>query len=347
MGLVVALQANYCRVLLDAAPAAPATTLLCTRRSRLAKAGEQVWVGDRVRLEAIEPGSGRAVIAACEPRSCLLQRPPVANVGRVLVVVALRQPDLDPLQLTRFLLTAEATGRPVLLVLAKADLLSAEERQHWRQRLAGWGYPPLLVSSRSGDGLAELRRAITGGGIQVLCGPSGVGKTSLLNALEPALALRVGAVSGRLQRGRHTTRHVELFPLAEGALLADSPGFNRPALPADPAALGELFPELRAARAAGGCRFRDCRHRGEPGCLLGAAWDRQALYGRCLEEVEAATARSPESERARAGGLRRRGDRLEPRLDPRLRQGSRRQSRQDLAGGLSPPDPADSDPAPP
>ncbi|MEB3350671.1 MAG: ribosome small subunit-dependent GTPase A [Cyanobacteriota bacterium] len=325
-GLVVALQANYCQVVLDAAGPHGAISLLCTRRSRLGNAGEQVWVGDRVRVEAIDRHAGRGVVAACEPRRCLLQRPPVANVARVLVVVALRQPEIDPLQLTRFLLTAEATGCPVLLVMAKADLLTEAERLAWPRRLAGWGYPPLLVSSHSGYGLEALRRVLVAeAGIQVICGPSGVGKSSLINGLLPDLQLRVGAVSGRLQRGRHTTRHVELFALGGGALLADSPGFNRPDLPADPAALGALFPEVRAALAAGGCRFRDCRHRGEPGCRLGSHWDRQALYARCLEEVEAqatAAAAPPPGQRRR-------------------QQASRRRQRQALTDAVSPPDPED------
>lgn len=326
-GLVIALQANYCRVLLDSHGPHGALSLLCTRRSRLSNAGELVWVGDRVWVEAIDPAAGRAVVVACEPRQHLLQRPPVANVARVVVVVALRQPELDPLQLTRFLLTAEATARPVLLVMAKADLLDPAERHGWRQRLAGWGYPPLLVSSRTGEGLQELRRTlVAGAGIQVLCGPSGVGKSSLINALRPDLELRVAAVSGRLQRGRHTTRHVELFALGAGALLADSPGFNRPELPGDPAALAGLFPEVRAALAAGGCRFRDCRHRGEPGCRLGSAWDRQALYGRCLEEVEAAA----------QAGQQPQGPVPRPR-----RPRSRRRERQDLVEELSPPGPED------
>ncbi|MEB3266512.1 MAG: ribosome small subunit-dependent GTPase A [Cyanobacteriota bacterium] len=324
-GLVVALQANYCQVLLDAHGPHGPLSLLCTRRSRLGKAGQQVWVGDRVWVEAIDPLQARGVVAACEPRRGLLPRPPVANVGLVVVVAAVHQPELDPLQLTRFLVTAEASGAAVQLVLAKADLLSPAERGAWLERLAGWGYPPLLVSSISGDGVEQLRRAlVAAGGIQVLCGPSGVGKSSLINALRPDLQLRVGAVSGRLQRGRHTTRHVELFPLGADALLADSPGFNRPELPTDPAGFSRLFPEVRAALAAGACRFRDCRHRGEPGCCLGRHWDRQAIYGRCLEEVEADR---PLAE-PRPPALRRRAE-------------SRRRGRQSLAEDLSPPGPAD------
>ena len=158
-----------------------------------------------------------------------------------MVVAALDQPELDPLQLTR-LLTAERTGVAVELVLTKADLLSEAEQRRWRERLMAEVTP---LSSSPPSAAMAWPSCVSAGGTWDFgaCGPSGVGKSSLINALLPQLSLRVSAVSGRLQRG--ATRHVELFPLASGALLADSPGFNRPSLPADPAELGMLFPEIR------------------------------------------------------------------------------------------------------
>ena len=196
----------------------------------------------------------------------------------------------------------------------------------WCRRLEGWGYAASPVSTRTGEGLEALRGGSVQPGIAVLCGPSGVGKSSLLNALAPSLQLRVAAVSGRLRRGRHTTRHVELFPLAPGALVADSPGFNSPSLPSDPQALAAAFPELRARLLATLCRFANCLHQGDPGCAVGDGWDRHGLYGRCLEEVEAlagAEARGgpqPPGEPAAS----QRGAKEEPLLDPRLRRISRR-----------------------
>jgi ribosome biogenesis GTPase len=153
-----------------------------------------------------------------------------------------------------------------------------------------------------------------------------VGKSSLINALVPTLDLRVSAVSGRLQRGRHTTRHVELFSLAPGALLADTPGFNRPDLPRDPIELGPLFPEIRRRQAQASCRFRNCLHQGDPGCAVGDVWDRHPLYLSCLEAVLAEAER--EGPRDSSEPASRRGDRSEPRLDQRLRQLSRRRQRQ-------------------
>ena len=145
-------------------------------------------------------------------------------------------------------------------------------------RLRGWGYDPLALSSATGAGIDALRQRLAAAQLSVLCGPSGVGKSSLLNQLRPDLQLRTAAVSGRLQRGRHTTRHVELFPLGPSARVADTPGFNRPDLPEDPQELGVLFPELRQQLDPWPCRFRDCLHRGEPGCGVSTDWERYALY---------------------------------------------------------------------
>ena len=324
-GRVVALQANYCRVELDTPGPGGCRRLLCTRRSRLDHEGLQVWVGDRVRLEGIDWTAGRAAVAQVEPRQNLLQRPAVANVDRVIVVTALAEPDLDPLQLTRFLVSAEASGAAVDLVLGKADLVSEPALRQVCADFEAWGYPVFPLSTRTGLGLDELRRHLGGeGGITVLCGPSGAGKSSLLNALAPELALRVAAVSGRLLRGRHTTRHVELFSLssASSALVADTPGFNRPELPGDPVVLAAAFPEIRQRLALGPCRFRNCRHREDPGCSMGTDWPRFPLYRQCLEEVEAMAA-----------------------LSSRLATTSRRRtSRRQTSQGISRPGQEDSDP---
>jgi ribosome biogenesis GTPase len=267
-----------------------------------------------VGVDGIDWPAGRGAVASLEPRHGLLERPAVANVQRVVVVVALAEPAIDPLQLTRFLLTAECTGCAVQLVFSKADLVAAREVRGWCERVAGWGYSALAVSNQLGsDELLALRQTLSLPGIAVVCGPSGVGKSSLLNALAPDLGLRVGSVSGRLRRGRHTTRHVELFRLpspaelgagAAEALLADTPGFNRPDLPQDGTSLAVAFPELRSRLALAGCRFRNCRHLEDPGCAMGTDWPRFALYRQCLAEVEqraAAAPRAASSQRRRSG----------------------------------------------
>ncbi len=282
-GVVVALQANYLEVELD--PPDAATRLLCTRRTRLNHRGAAVHVGDRVWVEAIDQQQRRAVVADVEPRFSWLSRPPVANVTAVVVAFSVEQPAFDPDQASRFLLTAEQTGLVVQVLLTKCDLLQEKASRQLVDRLQGWGYAPLLLSSETGEGMESLRTLLKGQALSVLCGPSGVGKSSLLNSLLPQLSLRVGAVSGRLQRGRHTTRHVELHALGPGARVADTPGFNRPDLPDDVHNLEVLFPELRSQLETHPCRFRDCLHRDEPGCGVSRDWERYGIYRRAVEEL--------------------------------------------------------------
>ncbi len=283
--MVVALQANYLEVELDQVLESMPSRLLCTRRTRLNHRGEAVHVGDRVSVEAIDINHARAVVSDVEPRTSFLTRPPVANATTVVVALAVDQPAFDPDQASRFLLTAEQTALAVQLVLTKIDLIQPQELDRLRARLEAWGYPPLLVSTQNGLGLSKLKNSFVRSSLSVLCGPSGVGKSSLLNALIPQLDLRVGAVSGRLQRGRHTTRHVELHRLNGDARVADTPGFNRPVLPDDARNLEVLFPELRAQLRDHPCRFRDCLHRDEPGCGVTRDWERYPIYRRAVEEL--------------------------------------------------------------
>lgn len=344
VGTVVAVQANFYQVSLDPEacidgknrPLADAPSLLCTRRTRLKKIGQQVMVGDRVVVEEPDWNDHRGVISQVFPRQTELNRPPVANADRILLVFALTEPDLDPASLTRFLVKAESTGLEVSLCLNKCDLVTAQELEQWRDRLKRWGYDPMFISVRSGLGIyneaandsqnevseselanptfseeidSSLLPSALGGGeggfalvesegvvassiqthlqgkITVICGPSGVGKSSLINQLIPDLNIRVNAVSGKLGRGRHTTRHVELFDLPGGGLLADTPGFNQPALECDPSELPRYFPEARHRLTLGTCQFSDCSHRSEPNCVVRGDWERYEYYLQFLEEA--------------------------------------------------------------
>ncbi|MFL0749911.1 MAG: ribosome small subunit-dependent GTPase A [Prochlorococcus sp.] len=296
-GMVVALQANFLEVELEIPNQVSLvgltgltdvrrSRLLCTRRTRLDHRGAAIHVGDRVWLEAIDWQQCRAVVADVEPRQSWLNRPPVANVTAVVVALAVKQPCFDSDQASRFLLNAEQTGLAVHLILTKRDLITSDQLEQQLVRLRAWGYRPMAVSVQSGEGLDSLQDQLSSNRLAVLCGPSGVGKTSLLNKLLPQASLRVAAVSGRLQRGRHTTRHVELYRLCEGSLVADTPGFNRPELPGDPRNLALLFPELRRQLETRPCRFRDCFHRDEPGCEVEKSWERYPIYKRCLKEME-------------------------------------------------------------
>ena len=287
-GTVVAVQANFYRVRLEEGTselsASPFQSLLCTRRSRLKKIGQQVMVGDRVRIEEPDYSDGRGAIAEVCPRKTELNRPPVANAEQIFLVFALEQPSLDAWQLSRFLVKAESTELDLCLCLNKTDLVTPEQQQSWAQRLEKWGYSPLFFSVATGSGFQKLRARLKHK-ITILAGPSGVGKSSLINLLIPAIEQRVGEVSGKLQKGRHTTRHVELFELPDGGLLADTPGFNQPDLDCDPADLARYFPEARMRLEQGNCQFNDCLHRDEPNCVVRGEWERYEHYLKFLEEA--------------------------------------------------------------
>lgn len=288
-GIVLAVQANYYQVQLDRPGGSDGgltstSTLLCTRRSRLKKLGQQVMVGDRVEIEEPDWAGSRGAIAQVLPRHSELDRPPVANADHVLLVFALEQPTLDPHQLSRFLIKAESTGLQVSLCLSKSDLVSVAEHAEWRSRLGEWGYQPILISVHQQAGLTDLYKLLTHR-MTIVSGPSGVGKSSLINLLVPQADLRVAAVSGKLGRGRHTTRHVELFELPQGGLLADTPGFNQPELVSTPAELAAYFPEIRQRLSHDRCQFNDCLHRDEPDCVVRGDWERYEHYLEFLDEA--------------------------------------------------------------
>ena len=333
LGTVVAVQANYYWVrLVD--PSLPAADLLCTRRTRLKKIGQQVMVGDRVEVEQPDWAGGRGAIAQVLPRHTELDRPPIANADQILLVFALEEPTLDPIQLSRFLVKAESTGIAVLLCLNKSDLVKPEVQAQWRDRIKAWGYAPIFLSLRSGVGLDQLQAHLDQR-ITIVSGPSGVGKSSLTNDLIPKVDQRVSAVSGKLSRGRHTTRHVELFELPTGGLIADTPGFNQPDLNRSPIELAQYFPEVRQRLAEATCQFSDCLHREEPNCAVRGDWERYEHYLTFLDEAiayQTAAYRQGDAESTTktvtgGDGL----GRSEPKLaSKRYRRPSRRTEKQDL-----------------
>lgn len=291
-------------------------------------------VGDRVVIAEPDCPGGRGAIAEVLPRQTQLDRPPIANANQILLVFAVFNPPLEPYQLSRFLLKAESTGMDVLLCLNKSDLITPEEQQEIKARLCSWGYEPLFISVKNQINLdlavTRLQNKMT-----VVAGASGVGKSSLINALIPNLNLRVAEVSGKLARGRHTTRHVELFELPKGGLLADTPGFNQPDLDCTPQELAYLFPEARERLLQGQCQFSDCLHSDEPNCAVRGVWERYEHYLMFLEEaINRQTRLNQQSDPEATLKVKSKGkgkSQYEPKLESKkYRQKSRRTQLQDL-----------------
>lgn len=224
-------------------------------------------VGDRVRFTLLEDGSG--ALDEILPRKNEFYRPAVANIDLLVVVASQAAPVTDPFLIDRVAAIAAARGCDTLVCVNKCDLEPGEDLAGIYERA---GFQTLRVSAQTGEGIEALRQAIAGK-VCAFTGNSGVGKSSLLNALEADFNLATGEVSDKLGRGRHTTRHVELFRLSRGTLAADTPGFS--SFDVDKLELArkeELQYAFREfAPCLGKCQFQDCAHVKEKGCAVLAA----------------------------------------------------------------------------
>lgn len=242
---------------------------------------ERVLVGDRVTLAIQQDGS--ATIEGVERRDSLLRRRTpgkrrgvravVANVDQVIVVGSVREPEWDPYLIDRFLAVSEANQLRAVLVVNKCDLVADYEMLGRPYRASG--YSVVATSARNGLGLDSLRRQLRTR-TSVFTGPTGVGKSSLLNALQPGLSLRTAQVSPKSGAGRHTTVTAEMHRLEPDGFVVDTPGLRDIGLWG--LALPDVvnaFPEI--ATAGSGCRFDNCRHLGEPGCALEPAVAREEV----------------------------------------------------------------------
>jgi ribosome biogenesis GTPase len=277
-GVVIRAGGGTCRV------AVAGEVYLCRLRGRL-KQGRQiaqnvVAVGDHVRLQLLPPSAADAdaegIIEAVLPRRSRLSRRAarrtgghieqvlIANLDQVLAVQSVAEPALQGCLVDRLLVAAARYEVPSVLCLNKVDLepsVAADPRWDYYRAI---GIDVVKTSATTGAGLARLRELLHDR-ISVLLGASGVGKSSLLNAVQPGLRLRTGEVTGKTGLGRHTTSHTELFPLPDGGFIADSPGL-RGFDPWDlaPSRLRDYWPDFQDAAAD--CRFRTCLHRDEPDC---------------------------------------------------------------------------------
>lgn len=263
--------------------------LQCRARGKFRREGISPLVGDWV--EVRELGNGEGFVEKIEERKNVFSRPAAANIDQLVIIASAAIPVTDPYLVDRISAIAALKNCQTLVVLNKCDLDPAEELYAIYRDSA---IPVLRVSAETGEGIDELRGMIAGK-LNAFTGNSGVGKSSILNTLEPAFSLPVGEVSHALGRGRHTTRHVEMFPLGEGTYVIDTPGFSsfdteelnlelKRHLP-------ETFPEFAPFMDA--CRFVGCKHIKEKGCAVLQAVkegkiprNRHASYVRLAQELK-------------------------------------------------------------
>lgn len=237
-------------------------TYCCRARGKFRLDGKSPLVGDHVCLDAAADGTG--TVTQLLPRRNYFDRPAVANVDWLVMIVSAAIPVTDPYLIDMVTVQCEKRGCGALIVINKCDLDPGNALCDIYSKTP---YPLIRVSAVTGEGLDALRAAIRG---RVCCftGNSGVGKSSLLNALDKRFAIATGEVSQKLGRGRHTTRHVEFFDLGEDTYVADTPGFaafdDGAALGIRKTELAALFPEFQPYA----CRFLDCAHLAEPGCAV-------------------------------------------------------------------------------
>ena len=246
-------------------------TVECKARGRFRLDKNTPLVGDRVEFIGTEPGKGylNSILAR---KNCFV-RPPIANIDKMVVIASAAIPVTDPFLIDRMTAVAHKNGCETIICINKCDLNTADMLY---EIYSGAGFKTIRTSAETGEGLQELQDAICGC-VCALTGNSGVGKSSILNMIDPEFSIAVGDISKKLGRGRHTTRHVELYELSCGALIADTPGFS--AFDTDKLTKKEelftFFPDFEPY--TGQCRFLDCANIKEPGCAVVEALEKGEL----------------------------------------------------------------------
>lgn len=286
-GLIVRSQSGFYTVEFDD------RQLVCQLRGRLKqgpRTGDVAAVGDWVKVTPIDEDTG--VIDEIEPRTRMFTRKAplpqgeyqqilVANPDQVAFVFACSEPEPRFGMLDRYLIIAEEQNVPPLIIANKVDLIGKGAAEQMFGLYADLGYPLLYSSARTGVGVESLKMRLKKK-ITLLTGPSGVGKSSLLNAIQPGLGLEVRQVSEATSKGRHTTVYREMFPLDEGGYVVDTPGLKALALwDIEPEELDAYFPEMKALVKF--CQFSDCTHVHEPGCAVIAAVEEGSVHPRRYE----------------------------------------------------------------
>ena len=232
-------------------------------------------VGDNVRLEVLDEEQKKGNIEEILPRKNELIRPAVANIDQALVIFAAAKPKPNFNLLDRFLILMQYQKVPAVVCFNKQDMVDAEELQLLKNTYESAGYQVIFTSAAKEEGIQAVRDLLKGKTTTV-AGPSGVGKSSLINLLSPEAEMETGDISRKIERGKHTTRHSELFALDENTFICDTPGFSSIYLPEmEKEELGIYFPEI--AEYEPFCRFQGCAHIHEPGCGVKEALEEKKI----------------------------------------------------------------------
>ena len=253
---------------------------LCKSRKNLYFKNQLIVVGDEVIISEINLAERTAVIENLIERKNYLVRPAVANITDIFIVISVEEPELDLAQVNMFLVNSEYLKVNVYLVITKCDLVSREKRDFLYKKFSSWGYKPWLLSIVDKTGFKNFLYELKMKKCSILIGPSGVGKTTILNQIIPNINRTTSDVSKKIKRGKNTTRNIELFYLAKGSYMVDTPGFNIQIINLDVKNIAYLFPELakQLKEAGSNCKFRDCLHITEPGCQINKDFERYEFY---------------------------------------------------------------------